>query len=45
MVMLREEDKDFSKNIKSFLETLKNKWEVRELKIDKLGTVVNNRKV
>ncbi|MHB8032884.1 homoserine kinase [Clostridium botulinum] len=45
MVMLREEDKDFSKNIKSFLETLKTKWEVRELKIDKLGTVVNNRKV
>ncbi|APC85292.1 homoserine kinase [Clostridium botulinum] len=45
MVMLREEDKDFSKNIKSFLETLKNKWEVRELNIDKLGTVVNNRKV
>ncbi|MBD5642971.1 homoserine kinase [Clostridium botulinum] len=45
MVMLREEDKDFSKNIKSFLETLKNKWEVRELKIDKLGTVVNNRKL
>ncbi|MHB9927964.1 homoserine kinase [Clostridium botulinum] len=45
MVMLREEDKDFSKNIKSFLETLKNKWEVRELKIDKLGTVINNRKV
>ncbi|NFL95860.1 homoserine kinase [Clostridium botulinum] len=45
MVMLREEDKNFSKNIKSFLETLKNKWEVRELKIDKLGTVVNNRKV
>lgn len=44
MVMLKEEDKDFSKNIKSFLETLKNKWEVRELKIDKLGTVVNNRK-
>ncbi|KEI75787.1 serine kinase [Clostridium botulinum B2 128] len=45
MVMLREEDKDFSKDIKSFLETLKNKWEVRELKIDKLGTVINNRKV
>ncbi|AUN17688.1 homoserine kinase [Clostridium botulinum] len=45
MVMLKEEDKRFSKNIKSFLETLKNKWEVRELKIDKLGTVVNNRKV
>ncbi|MFV3012107.1 homoserine kinase [Clostridium botulinum] len=45
MVMLKEEDKDFSKNIKSFLETLKNKWEVRELKIDKLGTVVNNRKL
>lgn len=45
MVMLREEDKDFSKNIKSFLETLKNKWEVRELNIDKLGTVVNNRNV
>ncbi|KRU24555.1 homoserine kinase [Clostridium sporogenes] len=45
MVMLREEDKDFSKNIKSFLETLKNKWEVRELNIDKLGTAVNNRKV
>ncbi|KEI99561.1 serine kinase [Clostridium botulinum A2B3 87] len=45
MVMLKEEDKSFSKNIKSFLETLKNKWEVRELKIDKLGTVVNNRKV
>ncbi|WP_434291024.1 homoserine kinase [Clostridium botulinum] len=45
MVMLREEDKDFSKNIKSFLETLKNKWEVRELKMDKLGTVVNNRKL
>ncbi|APH25039.1 TPA: homoserine kinase [Clostridium botulinum] len=45
MVMLKEGDKDFSKNIKSFLETLKNKWEVRELKIDKLGTVVNNCKV
>ncbi|NEZ76063.1 homoserine kinase [Clostridium botulinum] len=45
MVMLREEDKDFSKNIEGFLENLKTKWEVRELKIDKLGTVVNNRKV
>ncbi|AJD26968.1 homoserine kinase [Clostridium botulinum] len=45
MVMLKEEDKDFSKNIKSFLETLKNEWEVRDLKIDKLGTVINNRKV
>ncbi|EJO5347329.1 homoserine kinase [Clostridium botulinum] len=45
MVMLKEEDKDFSKNIKSFLDTLKNKWEVRELKIDNVGTIINNHEV
>ncbi len=45
MVMLRDEDKDFLRNIKSFLDTLKNKWEVRELNIDNLGTRVHNHEV
>ncbi|MBD5638695.1 homoserine kinase [Clostridium botulinum] len=42
MVMLRKEDKDFSKNIKSYLGTLKNNWQVRELNIENFGTLVNN---
>ncbi|MGO5074731.1 homoserine kinase [Clostridium sporogenes] len=42
MVMIREEENYFSKNIKAFLDTLKNKWEVRELKIDNIGTIINN---
>lgn len=42
MVMLKEEDHEFSKNIQSFLDGLQSKWEVRELNIDKNGTVVNN---
>lgn len=42
MVMIREEENYFSKNIKVFLDTLKNKWEVRELKIDNIGTIINN---
>ncbi|APH14707.1 homoserine kinase [Clostridium sporogenes] len=42
MVMLREEDKDFSINIKSYLGTLKNNWQVRELNIENFGTLVNN---
>jgi homoserine kinase len=42
MVMLKEEDKHFSMNIKSFLDTLKSNWQVRELKIDNFGTQVNN---
>ncbi|EPY2272883.1 homoserine kinase [Clostridium sporogenes] len=41
MVMLKEENKDFSKNIKSFLDTLKSNWQVRELNIDNFGTLVN----
>ncbi|WP_053466938.1 homoserine kinase [Clostridium sp. L74] len=45
MVMLRKEDKDFSRNIKSFLDILKNKWEVRELDIDNLGTLVYKHEV
>lgn len=42
MVMLEEEDKHFSMNIKSFLDTLKSNWQVRELKIDNFGTQVYN---
>lgn len=42
MVMIKEEENYFSKNIKVFLDTLKNKWEVRELKIDNIGTIINN---
>ncbi|WP_434303027.1 homoserine kinase [Clostridium botulinum] len=42
MVMLKEEDKDFSINIKSYLGTLKNNWQVRELNIENFGTLVNN---
>lgn len=43
MVMLREENKDFGNNIQKFLDTLQNKWKVRELKIDNMGTVVSNK--
>ncbi|WP_291584394.1 homoserine kinase [Clostridium sp. UBA6640] len=42
MVMLKEKDKHFSINIKSFLDTLKSNWQVRELNIDNFGTQVNN---
>ncbi|HDK7156075.1 TPA: homoserine kinase [Clostridium botulinum] len=42
MVMIKEEENYFSKNIRVFLDTLKNKWEVRELKIDNIGTIINN---
>ncbi|AJD31967.1 homoserine kinase [Clostridium sporogenes] len=42
MVMIKEQENYFSKNIKVFLDTLKNKWEVRELKIDNIGTIINN---
>lgn len=41
MVMLKEEDMSFSKNVQKFLSNLKNKWEVKELKIENVGTVVN----
>lgn len=42
MVMLREEDKDFCSSIKGFLDNLQSKWEVKELKMDTAGTVVNS---
>ncbi|NFQ35354.1 homoserine kinase [Clostridium sporogenes] len=42
MVMIKEQENYFLKNIKVFLDTLKNKWEVRELKIDNIGTIINN---
>lgn len=42
MVMLKEEDQEFCKNIQGFLENLQSKWEVKELDIDNEGTVVNN---
>lgn len=41
MVMLKEEDNDFSKNIQKFLNTLKSKWIVKELKIEDQGVIVN----
>ncbi|AKN30836.1 serine kinase [Clostridium carboxidivorans P7] len=41
MVMLKEEDNDFTKNIQKFLNTLKNKWTVKELKIENQGVIVN----
>ncbi|WP_123053642.1 homoserine kinase [Clostridium sp. JN-1] len=44
MVILEEEDKEFCKNIQSFLENLQSKWKARELNIDKEGTVLNNLK-
>ncbi|MBV7276302.1 homoserine kinase [Clostridiaceae bacterium UIB06] len=42
MVMIREEDNEFCKNIQKFLDGLKNNWEAKELRIDSVGTVVNN---
>lgn len=42
MVMLREEDKDFSKEIQSFLDNLQSKWMAKELEMDNVGTVVVN---
>jgi homoserine kinase len=41
MVMLKEEDADFSKNVQKFLNGLQNKWKVKELEIENGGTVVN----
>lgn len=41
MVMLKEEDNDFMKNIQKFLNTLKSKWTVKELKIENQGVIVN----
>lgn len=41
MVMLKEEDNDFSKNIQKFLNNLKSKWAVKELKIENQGVIVN----
>ncbi|WPC39331.1 homoserine kinase [Clostridium sp. JS66] len=41
MVMLKEEDNDFTKNIQKFLNTLKSKWTVKELKIENQGVIVN----
>lgn len=40
MVMIREEDNDFSKEIQKFLDTLQSKWLAKELKMDTVGTVV-----
>lgn len=42
MVMLREDDMDFSSNIQKLLDTLQNKWLVKELKIDSTGTIIKN---
>lgn len=44
MVMLREEDNDFSKEIQKFLDNLQSKWLAKELKMDKVGTVVKTSK-
>ncbi|AWI05335.1 homoserine kinase [Clostridium drakei] len=41
MVMLKEEDNDFSKNIQKFLNNLESKWAVKELKIENQGVIVN----
>lgn len=42
MVMIKEENKEFSINIEKFLDTLKSYWQIRELKLDYRGTLVNN---
>lgn len=41
MVMLKEEDNDFSKNIQKFLNNLEDRWTVKELKIENQGVIVN----
>lgn len=41
MVMLKEEDNDFCKNIQKFLNNLESKWAVKELKIENQGVIVN----
>ncbi|AKA68331.1 homoserine kinase [Clostridium scatologenes] len=41
MVMLKEEDNDFSKNIQKFLNNLQDRWTVKELKIENQGVIVN----
>lgn len=42
MVMIREEDNEFSKEIQKFLDTLQSKWVSKELKMQTEGTVVKN---
>ncbi|MCH5138918.1 homoserine kinase [Clostridiaceae bacterium UIB06] len=42
MVMIREEDNEFSKEIQKFLDTLQSKWAAKELKMQTEGTVVKN---
>lgn len=42
MVILREEDNNFSKNIESFLNNFKDKWTVKELRPDFKGAIVKN---
>ncbi|MBK1812646.1 homoserine kinase [Clostridium sp. YIM B02505] len=42
MVMLRKDDKDFSTNIKGYLDTLKNNWQVLEVDIDNDGAIVSS---
>lgn len=41
MVLLKDDDVDFSKNIASYLNTLENSWEVKELNVDYSGSVVS----
>ncbi|NMM63561.1 homoserine kinase [Clostridium sp. P21] len=41
MVMLKEEDNEFVQNIQKFLNVLKGKWSVKELKIENEGVIVN----
>lgn len=42
MVMIKEEDNDFCEKIQKFLDGLKCNWKAKELRIDGVGTVVNN---
>lgn len=42
MVILREEETDYLKHMESFLGQLKNKWVIKELKLDVNGTLVKN---
>lgn len=42
MVMIKEEDNEFSKEIQKFLDTLQSKWVAKELKMQTEGTVVKN---
>lgn len=44
MVMLKEEDNEFSKDIQNYLNNLQNKWTVKELNIENKGTIVNKEK-